>query len=111
MAKEKGWWPQLGFEGPDAPVRNLAAVEEVIPEKLMLVVSELAEALEEHRNGEELEYEGKHGKPEGLAVELADAVIRIEDLCGALGIDLDAVIERKIAYNATRSYRRGGKRC
>ena len=31
-------------------------------------------------------------KPEGVAVELADAVIRIADLCGHLGIDLDAVI-------------------
>ena len=46
-------------------------------------------------------------KPEGVAVELADAVIRIADLCGYLGIDLDAVIEEKMAYNAGRPYKHG----
>lgn len=46
-------------------------------------------------------------KPEGVAVELADAVIRIADLCGHLGIDLDAVIEEKMAYNADRPYKHG----
>lgn len=46
-------------------------------------------------------------KPEGVAVELADAVIRIADLCGHLGIDLDAVIAEKMAYNAGRPYKHG----
>ena len=46
-------------------------------------------------------------KPEGVAVELADAVIRIADLCGHLGIDLDAVIAEKMAYNADRPYKHG----
>lgn len=39
--------------------------------------------------------------------ELADAVIRIADLCGHLGIDLDAVIAEKMAYNAGRPYKHG----
>lgn len=52
----------------------------------------------------------RNKKPEGAAVELADAVIRIADLCGHLGIDLDAVIEEKMAYNADRPYKHG-KRC
>ena len=56
-------------------------------------------------------YPGEHGKPEGLAVELADVVIRVADLCGALGLDLAEAIERKHAYNTTRAYRHGGKKC
>lgn len=99
---------------------------------IALIHSELSEALEEERNGnpdiwfacnesdnfictpqdetECLMY-GKESlckyrsrKPEGVAVELADAVIRIADLCGHLGIDLEEVIEIKMAYNEGRPY-------
>lgn len=38
----------------------------------------------------------------GVAVELADVVIRIADICGLYGIDLDKVIEDKLKYNRTR---------
>lgn len=38
-----------------------------------------------------------------LEVELADAVIRIADLCGFLGLDLAGAIIEKIAYNANRA--------
>lgn len=66
---------------------------------IALIHSELSEALEEERNG----------NPEGVAVELADAVIRIADLCGHLGIDLEEVIEIKMAYNEGRPYKHGKK--
>ena len=49
------------------------------------------------------------GKPEGIAAELADAVIRSADLCGALGIDLEEVISEKMKYNEGRPYRHGKK--
>lgn len=49
----------------------------------------------------------RDAKPEGVAVELADAVIRIADLCGYLGIDLDTVISEKMAYNETRPFKHG----
>lgn len=48
-------------------------------------------------------------KPEGVAVELADAVIRIADLCGHMGIDLEAAIDLKMAYNETRPFKHGKK--
>jgi hypothetical protein len=46
-------------------------------------------------------------KPEGLVVELADAVIRCMDLCGALGLDLEEAIRAKHEYNLSRPYRHG----
>lgn len=82
-----------------------------ISEKLMLVVSELAEAQEELRSGRAADevYSTITGKPEGFGVELADAVIRIADLCGYLGIDLEQLIEQKMAYNASRPHKHGRK--
>jgi NTP pyrophosphatase (non-canonical NTP hydrolase) len=46
-------------------------------------------------------------KPEGWAVELADAVIWIADICGHYGIDLEDILHRKMAYNATRPHKHG----
>ena len=87
---------------------------------IALIHSELSEALEEVRAGKPGLYfkevngftvtdatERRGEKPEGVAVELADAVIRIADLCGHLGIDLDAVIREKMAYNEGRPYKHG----
>lgn len=51
----------------------------------------------------------KSKKPEGVAVELADAVIRIADLCGHMGIDLEAAIALKMDYNETRPFKHGKK--
>lgn len=48
-------------------------------------------------------------KPEGFPVELADVVIRCMDLAGHLGIDLGAVVELKMAYNAGRPHLHGRK--
>lgn len=48
-------------------------------------------------------------KPEGEAVELADAMIRIADWFGRHGWDLEAVVKAKMDYNLTRGYRHGGK--
>lgn len=81
-------------------------------EKLALVHSEVSEALEEYRDGhliDETYFDGT--KPEGVPIELADAVIRIFDLAGIYGIDIDAAISTKQDFNRTRPFRHGGKAC
>lgn len=104
VAREKGWWPGTEpWELPD-PVETGA--------KLMLIVSEVAEACEELRDDPESLNDivvGPDGKPRGFAVELADAVIRIMDLATTLDIDLQRAMEVKSAYNETRPHRHGGK--
>ena len=51
----------------------------------------------------------EYGKPEGIPIELADAIIRICDTCGQYGIDLDRAIRLKMEYNKTRPYKHGKK--
>ena len=99
-AKSKGWWEQ----------------EKSFGELIALVHSELSEALEEYRNGNapnEIVYlKGIGGdKPEGIPIELADVLIRIFDLCGRYGIDLDEAVRIKMEYNKKRTWRHGGKKC
>ncbi len=81
---------------------------------IALCHSELSEALEEHRNGRrprEIYFSGDKGdKPEGIAVELADCIIRILDYCGKENIDIEEAIHIKHEYNKTRPYRHGGKK-
>lgn len=50
-------------------------------------------------------------KPKGVAVELADCLLRILDYCGYAGIDIEEALRLKHEYNKTRSYRHGGKKC
>lgn len=49
-------------------------------------------------------------KPEGIAVEMADCLIRILGWFGQEGIDADRIVAEKMNYNRTREYRHGGKK-
>ena len=50
-------------------------------------------------------------KPEGVAVELIDCIIRILDCMGKMGLDVEKLLEMKHEYNVTRPYKHGGKVC
>lgn len=105
-AKAAGWYTDLKTGLPK--VMNVG-------ERLMLVVTEISEGMEGHRKNK-MDDHLPHRK--NIEVELADAVIRIGDLCGDLGLDLGGAIAEKMAYNATRADHRpearlaaGGKSC
>lgn len=68
-------------------------------ELLMLIVSELAEAMEGERKNL-MDDKLPHRKM--AEVELADALIRIFDYAGAYGYDIGGALVEKTAYNAIR---------
>jgi len=99
LATDKGFW-----EGD----RNMG-------ELLMLIVSELGEALEALRKdkrqdnyftylGDKCEYVWKKDTFED---ELADVAIRLFDLAEAEGVNLTWQIEQKLEYNKTRPPKHG----
>lgn len=85
-----GWWTDLKTGEPLQ--RNKG-------ELLMLMVSELAEAMEGVRKSK-MDDHLPH-RP-SVEVELADALIRIFDFSGAYGLDLAGAYEEKLAYNQSR---------
>ena len=87
-----GWWEA------DRPFAEVA----------MLVTCEVAEAVEEARAGRPMHYI-EDGKPEGIAVEMADALIRILDWFGKEGLDVEAIVREKHDYNKGRPYKHGKK--
>ena len=85
-----GWWHDL---------KTGELLERNVGELLCLIHSEVSEGMEGARKDL---MDDKLPHRSMLEVELADAVIRIGDLCGALGLDLGGAIAEKIAFNQTR---------
>lgn len=76
------------------------------------VHGEMSEAWEEKRDGradDEIYYRQGDRKPEGIPVELADAIIRIAAWSKRHGVPLDRAIKEKQAFNEGRPYLHGRK--
>lgn len=71
-----------------------------IPGVLALIHSEVSEALEAFRKGDQ----------ENFAEELADVIIRVLDCSAGLGVDMDSQIIAKLEKNRQRGFKHGGKR-
>lgn len=70
---------------------------DLIPEKLMLIVTEAAEAMEAYRSDDRANF----------GEELADIIIRTLDLCGGLGVDIQGAVMQKMEVNFTRPKKHG----
>lgn len=84
-----GWWDDAARANPYT-----------VPCKLALIHSEISEAMEGHRKGL-MDDKLPHRKM--IEVELADALHRIFDLAGFLGLDIGGAYLEKAAYNNVRA--------
>lgn len=98
---EAGWWTDLDTLqslAEECRIRTRFG-KALVAEKLVLIHSEVSEAMEGARK-DLMDDKLPHRKM--IEVELADAVIRILDLAGALKLDLAGAIAEKLCYNSTR---------
>ncbi len=98
---DAGWWTDLDTLqslAEECRIRTRFG-KALVAEKLVLIHSEISEAMEAARKNLK---DDKLPHRSGVEVELADAVIRILDLAGALQLDLAGAIQEKLAYNAVR---------
>lgn len=104
--KKAGWWSDL----------NTGLLKERNKgELLMLIVTEVAEAMEGVRKGlpdDKLPHRSME------EVELADVIIRILDYAGGFNLDLAGAISEKMLFNLSREdhkienrIKEGGKKC
>jgi NTP pyrophosphatase (non-canonical NTP hydrolase) len=93
-----------GFSHRDNPFRGL-----------MLIITEVTEAADALRSkckdmSEEDAFRAvwmDGGKEEGVAVELADTIVRALSLCKEFGLPIGEILMRKVAYNRTRPFKHG----
>lgn len=86
----KKWWTDINTGEP---------IKRNVGELLMLVVSELSEAMEGHRKNL-MDDKLPHRKM--FEVELADCVVRLLDMAGGMNLDIGGAYVEKMNYNAVR---------
>ncbi len=102
LAKEiANWRVSRGFHtpytiSPDVFVPNITSGN-VMLGRLMLVVTEISEAAEAVRSND----------TENFKEELADTFIRLLDICGTMGIDIENEIAKKMGHNRNRPVKHG----
>ena len=115
--REKGFWQSMHRalalsrkveNGQIVETENSKATKDAfIAQKIGLIMSECGEALEAMRKPN---YEANGygiGVKDSFADEIADAIIRLLDLCGELNINIDAQIQWKMDHNNGRSEKHG----
>jgi len=121
-AKSKGWWDESediqtlrGFHEPD--LRQAALLNDIadrlstrnLGEQIALMHSELSEGLEYERKNPGAPSDHIPGFT-GLEEEFADVLIRIFDTSAQRKLRLGEAVLAKMAFNATRPHKHGGKR-
>lgn len=93
-----------GFHDKDSDASLVLSMTDIrnqrFPRWCMLIVSEIAEAMEAHRC--------KEGD-DRIAEELADAIIRILDTAKVMGLNIGSAVQAKAIKNADRPAMHGGK--
>lgn len=111
-AKEKGFYKDsldlINFlKDNNAPQSMIELVKNLfICQKLLLIQSEVSEAMEALRNSD-LVIDNEMWVKHSFQDELVDTTIRIFDLAESLGIDLEKSIDWKHKYNITRENKHG----